>query len=204
MHKNKKNILTVTSVALSVAILTVCSWISIPLGPVPFTMQTFAIFLIAGLFGWKMGLSSVVIYILLGAIGIPVFSGFKGGVAALLGPTGGYIIGFIATALIIALFKSFKKGSTLLMAVGMVLGLAVCYAFGSVWFYYVYTNGGNEITMLGVLSLCVIPFLIPDLVKLVIAVIIVNRVSVPLRKIGFDFEALEKSAKSNEKASVSN
>lgn len=199
MQKNKQNILTITSVALSVAILTVCSWINIPLGPVPFTLQTFAIFVIAGLFNWRMSLSSVVIYILLGAVGVPVFAGFKSGVSALLGVTGGYIIGFIATVLIIALFKAIKKGSYPLMAVGMVLGLAVCYAFGTVWFYYVYTNGGSEITLLSVLSLCVFPFLIPDLAKLVLAVVIVNRLAVPLKKIGFDFDALgrrkaEKSA----------
>lgn len=184
MESRKSNILNLTFVALSVAMLAVCSWISIPaLGPfVPFTLQTFAVFLIAGLFNWKMSLTSVVVYILLGVVGVPVFSGFKGGLYALLGPTGGYIVGFLFCVLIISLFKYIGKESVLSLVVGMIVGLAVCYAFGTVWFYFV---TGQSKGIFAILSLCVFPFLIPDAVKMVLAVILVNRLQIPLKKIGF-------------------
>lgn len=189
MKNNHSAILNLTVVAMSVALLTVCSWISIPaLGPlVPFTLQTFAIFVIGGLFDLKSSLSSIVVYMLLGAVGVPVFSGFKSGFAALVGSTGGYIVGFVFTILIIQLFKHMKKESYLFMTIGMVIGLAVCYAFGTAWFYYVYTTGGNSTTVGGVLAICVFPFLIPDTLKIALAVFVVNRLQIPLRKIGFSF-----------------
>ncbi len=189
MKNNHSAILNLTVVAMSVALLTVCSWISIPaLGPlVPFTLQTFAIFVIGGLFDLKCSLSSVVVYMLLGAVGVPVFAGFKSGFSALVGSTGGYIVGFVFTILIIQLFKHLKKESYLFMTIGMVIGLAVCYAFGTAWFYYVYTGGGNSTTVGGVLAMCVFPFLIPDALKIALAVFVVNRLQIPLRKMGFSF-----------------
>ncbi len=189
MKNNHSAILNLTVVAMSVALLTVCSWISIPaLGPfVPFTLQTFAIFVIGGLFDLKCSLSSVVVYMLLGAVGVPVFAGFKSGFSALVGSTGGYIVGFVFTILIIQLFKHLKKESYLFMTIGIVIGLAVCYAFGTAWFYYVYTGGGNSTTVGGVLAMCVFPFLIPDALKIALAVFVVNRLQIPLRKMGFSF-----------------
>ena len=83
-----------TYVALGVAVVTVCAWISIPVGDVPFTLQTLAVAAIGGIIGWKKGLLTILIYILLGLIVVPVFAGFKSGVPALMGATGGYIFGF--------------------------------------------------------------------------------------------------------------
>ncbi len=80
-------------VGLGTAIVTVCAWISIPIGTVPFTLQTFAVAAVGGLLGWKRGSLSVLAYLLLGLVGVPVFAGFKAGLAALMGPTGGYILG---------------------------------------------------------------------------------------------------------------
>lgn len=189
MKNNHSAILNLTVVAMSVALLTICSWISIPaLGPlVPFTLQTFAIFVIGGLLDFKSSMSSIVVYMLLGAVGVPVFSGFKSGFAALMGSTGGYIVGFVFTILIIQLFKHLKKESYLFMTIGMVIGMAVCYAFGTAWFYYVYTAGGSSTTIGGVFAICVFPFLLPDALKIALAVFVVNRLQIPLKKIGFSF-----------------
>lgn len=94
-----------TYVALGVAVVTVCAWISIPVGDVPFTLQTLAVAAIGGILGWKKGLLTILIYILLGLVGVPVFAGFKSGVPALMGATGGYIFGFAFAVVISGLAK---------------------------------------------------------------------------------------------------
>lgn len=196
----KSNVLFITTTALSAALLTVCSWISVPaFGPfVPFTMQTFAVFLIAGLFDLRCSVSAVLAYILLGAAGVPVFSGFKSGLGAIMGATGGYIIGFVFTVLIIEAFKKMKPGSIVVLIAGMILGLAVCYAFGTGWFYFVFSGSGEVKSIGAILSMCVMPFLIPDAVKLTLAVILVDRLSLPLAKIGIETKACRMSkAKDN-------
>ena len=161
-------------IGLCAALIAVCSQIQIP-AAVPFTLQTFAIFLACGLLGGKRGTVSVLIYILLGAVGLPVFAGFKGGIGALLGTTGGYIIGFIFTALIMWLFeKSFGK-KMIPLAISMVCGLIICYAFGTAWFIYVYTNTKEPVGILTALSWCVFPFIIPDMIKIALALALTSR-----------------------------
>ncbi len=175
----KKNFLTVQDMALMavfVALMAVCSWISIPIGPVPFTLQTFAVFATAGLLGTKRGTIAVVVYILLGLVGAPVFSQFTAGPGVLAGPTGGYIIGFIFTALIIGvitdLFQKSKPWSNIIMMViAMILGDIVCFVIGTIQFMYVAGTGLAES-----LTLCVIPYIIPDMIKIVVATIIVDRI----------------------------
>ena len=98
--KRKLTARDISYIAMGVALIALCSWLSVPM-TVPFTMQTFAVCLIAALFGLRGGLWTVVCYLLLGAAGAPVFAGFGGGFAALLGPTGGYLLGFVFTALIV-------------------------------------------------------------------------------------------------------
>ena len=111
--------------ALFVAVMAVCSWISIP-ATVPFTLQTFGVFLSVGLLGGKRGSLAVLVYLLLGAVGLPVFSGFTGGIGHLLGPTGGYIIGFIFSALLMWLAERLFGKSVAVLAVSMIAGLIVC------------------------------------------------------------------------------
>lgn len=177
-------------IGLFAALIAVCAQIQIP-AAVPFTLQTFAIFLAAGLLGGKRGTVSVVIYILLGMVGLPVFAGFKGGIAALLGTTGGYIIGFIFSALLMwALEKPVsslfgketgadsKKNIFRKMAgpaISMILGLIVCYIFGTAWFVIVYTNTKEPIGILTALGWCVFPFIIPDLIKIALALVLTLR-----------------------------
>ena len=115
------------------------------------------------------------VYLLLGAVGLPVFSGFRGGLGALLGTTGGYILGFLALALVYWLVTALLGERLPAMAVAMVLGLVLCYAFGTFWFLTVYTGGSGE-TLLGALTLCVFPYVLPDLGKIFLALVLVSRV----------------------------
>ena len=133
-------------IGMFVALMAICSWINIPM-TVPFTLQTFAVFAAVAMLGLWRGTVAVLVYIILGAIGVPVFAGFSGGFGALLGQTGGYIIGFIFTALISGgMMKAFGKKIPV-MIIAMVLGLIACYAFGTVWFMYVYgqANGARGV-----------------------------------------------------------
>ncbi len=186
-QKINSNVLTISVVGLSAALIAVCSWISIPLGAVPITLQTFAVFTIAALFDLKIGLMSITSYLLLGAVGVPVFANFKSGISVLKGPTGGYLIGFLLSAVIIGLFKKIEVKPKLFLVVGMIFGLIVCYAFGTAWFYFVYSGDGEKMGVLRILSLCVVPFIIPDMIKITAAFVLVRRLKVPLEKIGFKY-----------------
>ncbi|MCD7836026.1 MAG: biotin transporter BioY [Lachnospiraceae bacterium] len=168
---NKFKTLDIVYIAIFAALIAVCSWISIPMA-VPFTLQTFGVFLAVYLLGGKRGTISVLVYILLGAVGLPVFAGFKGGIGALLGSTGGYIIGFLFSALIMWAFEKLFGKKLWVYALSMLLGLIVCYAFGTVWFMVVYARSNDAVSLITVLGWCVFPFIIPDLVKIALALII--------------------------------
>ena len=173
-RKTALSINDITLIALFTAVIAVCSWISIP-AAVPFTLQTFAVFLTAGLLGGKRGTITVIVYILLGAVGVPVFSGFTGGIGHLLGPTGGYIIGFIFSALVMWFAEKRFGRSLRVLAASMVIGLIVCYAFGTAWFMAVYTKESGTIGLMTALGWCVFPYIIPDAVKIAVAVLLCRR-----------------------------
>ncbi|WP_298483674.1 biotin transporter BioY [uncultured Ruminococcus sp.] len=162
-------------IALFAAIMAVCSWIQIPM-TVPFTLQTFAIFCALGTLGGKSGSISVLVYIVLGAVGVPVFAGFSGGMGVLMGTTGGYIIGFLFTALLYWAITHFFGEKLPVMIIAMVLGLLVCYAFGTAWFMIVYANANGAVGLITALGWCVFPFIIPDLVKIALAILIAKRI----------------------------
>lgn len=172
-EKKKFKTIDLVYVGLSAALIAVCAWITIPL-TVPITLQTMGVCLVASLFGAKRGTFATVIYILLGAIGVPVFSGFKAGAGVLLGSTGGYIIGFIFTAIIVGLVSD-KTNKLWALVVSMVVGILVCYVFGTAWFAVVYAKTSEPAPLATILGWCVFPFLIPDAVKIVIAGILTNR-----------------------------
>lgn len=147
-----------TRAALFSALTAICAWISIPVADIGFTMQTFGVFLTLGVLGGKWGTVSILIYLLLGAVGMPVFSGFRGGMGMLLGVTGGYLWGFLFSGLTYWLLERFGK------LPAMIAAMAVCYLCGSIWFH-IYAGGGIGLILLR----CVVPFLIPDGLKILLA-----------------------------------
>lgn len=144
--------------SLFAALLAVCAWLCVPVGDIAITLQTFGVALALLLLGGKWGTVSIGIYLLLGAVGLPVFGGFRGGIGALAGVTGGFLWGFLVCGL---LYWSLERTGKL---PAMVAGLLACYACGCFWFY-LYTGGGLGLILLR----CVLPFLIPDAVKLWLA-----------------------------------
>lgn len=167
-NKTHHKIQSMAYIALFAVLTAICSWISIPT-MIPFTLQTFAVFLAVGVLGGKRGTLAVVVYILLGAVGVPVFAGFQGGLGILLGNTGGYIIGFLFTALLMWGMEVLLGRKLWVLAVSMVLGLIVCYAFGTAWFMVVYARNTAAVGLATALGWCVIPYIIPDLVKIALA-----------------------------------
>ena len=151
-------------ISLCAIILAICSWITIP-GVVPFTLGTFGVYLVTLLLGGKRGTIAVMIYILLGIIGLPVFSGFRGGIAVLLGNTGGYVAGYILMSLIMWMMEKWAVKNKGIQLLSMMLGLVACYACGTVWFMGVYADVTGRSGVLAVLSWCVFPYIIPDLLK---------------------------------------
>ena len=170
-------------IALFAVLMAVCAWITVPLPKplVQFTLQTFAMFMALTTLGGRRGLYAMVVYLLLGAVGVPVFSGFRGGLGVLLDTTGGYIIGFAAAALVYWLLTA-KLGDSLPVKIAAcVLGLAVCYVFGTIWFMVVYARSTGPVGVMTALGWCVFPYVIPDLLKLVLAVTLSQRIKGFLR-----------------------
>ena len=157
--------------ALMTAVTCILAPLSIPIGPVPISLTNFAIYLSLYLLDWKKGTISYILYLLLGLVGLPVFSGFTGGIGKLAGPTGGYLIGFIFLALIAGFFIDGividKFSQRWIQILGMIVGTAICYAFGTAWFCI---QAGYTVS--AALAVCVIPFIPADLIKMVIAMII--------------------------------
>ena len=166
----KSNISDIVIIGFFVAVIAVCSQIVIPFGQIPFTLQTVGVFLSASLLGARRATCSVFVYILLGAVGLPVFFFFSGGLRFLLGPTRGYIIGFLFTAFVVG-FITEKLGKTVgVLALSMTIGILLCYAFGTAWFCVIMKKD----VLYGLLC-CVVPYIIPDIVKIVATIFITQR-----------------------------
>jgi len=167
---NKINTRDIAYIAIFTALMAVCSWIAIPTPTrIDFTMQILGLFLLLGTLGGKRGTLAVTAYLLLGAVGVPVFSGFSGGIGALLSPSGGYLIGYFFTALLMWGLEKILGTRTWALGVSMFLGLIVCYTFGTAWFMIVYPMGGEAVSLVTALSWCVLPYLPFDLIKLAAA-----------------------------------
>ena len=156
-------------IALMTAVTCVLGPLSIPLpfSPVPISLTNFAIFLAIFVLGMKNGTISFIIYLLLGAVGVPVFSSFRGGLQVLAGPTGGYLIGFIFLALIMGFALDHFDRKLVPTIIGMIIGMVVCYAFGTVWLAKLLSLSFKEGLMMGV-----IPYLPGDAAKIIIAAIV--------------------------------
>ncbi|MBQ6552948.1 MAG: biotin transporter BioY [Clostridia bacterium] len=168
MALTERRIKGAVEIALAAVLITVCSWITVPIPSVPFTLQIFGVYAAIFTLGGLKGTLSVALYIALGLVGVPVFSGFKPGLPALLGPTGGYIWGFLLSALFCWLAEAvlIKKPTALKTLAAAFASLLLCYAFGTGWFVYVYTRNTGGIGVWTALTLCVLPYIIPDVLKI--------------------------------------
>ena len=158
----KMKTIDIAFIAMFSAILAVCSWISIP-AAVPFTLQTFGVFLAVGVLGGKRGTLTVLTYILMGMIGVPVFAGFSGG------------IGFLFSAIVMWLMECLLGKKKWVLILSMIFGLLVCYLFGTIWFMFVYARSTGAIGMWTALTWCVIPYIIPDGIKIGLAFVMSMR-----------------------------
>ena len=161
----------ITMTALMAAVTCILAPLSIPIGPVPISFTNLAIYLSLYLLGWKKGTISYLIYLLIGLVGIPVFSGFTSGPGKLFGPTGGYLIGFIPLALIAGYFINHFHNKKALSFLGMILGTAVCYALGTTWLAIQAHMGFQAALMAGV-----VPFLPGDFIKMILALLIAPQI----------------------------
>ena len=152
--------------SLFAALTAVCAWISIPIPPVAFTLQTFAVLLSLGVLGGKWGTVSILLYLLLGMVGLPVFTGFQSGAAALPGPTGGFLWGFLLAGCVYWLLERLGR------LPAMIAAQLVSYLCGSLWFSYYAGNAGIAAAALT----CVVPYLIPDAAKLALAYTMAARI----------------------------
>lgn len=170
---NKTNTYKMILCALFAALTAVFSQIVLPIGPVPINLATFAVFCAAALLGSKIGTLSLIIWAALGVVGVPVFSMFRSGLGTLLGPTGGYIIGFIpATFITGLLIEKFNRSNKIqLYIVSMLVGSLICYIMGTAWFMY---SLGRALW--DSLMICVIPFLPGDIIKIIAAAMISKRI----------------------------
>ena len=151
-------------IALMTALMCILGPMSIPIGAIPISFTNLVIYITAYLLGTKFGAISYCIYLLIGMVGIPVFSGFSGGPAKLAGPTGGYLIGFLFIAIISGIFIQKGHGKNAISILGMILGTLVAYIFGTIWFVI-----QAECTVMYALTVCVFPFLIADGIKIIVA-----------------------------------
>ncbi|MFI3231261.1 MAG: biotin transporter BioY [bacterium] len=176
----KFNTKDISEIAIFTTLLVICTWINVPM-LVPFTMQTFAVFLSLLILGGRKALLVVSTYILIGASGLPVFAGFRGGVFVLFGLTGGFIIGFIFQCLVYSCVTKFLGEKLYIKVVALLVGLLVCYVVGAYWFVNVYnltiSNGleGN-LSFNQAFMLYVAPYIIPDLLKLFLAIRIYSKI----------------------------
>ena len=161
-------------IGIFAALIAICSWISIPTA-VPFTLQTFGVFMAVEILGGKRGTLAVLVYLLLGAAGLPVFAGFTGGMGIITGSTGGYIVGFLLGAVVMWAMEALLPKHPAVSVLSMLVGLLVCYALGTVWFMVVYSRNNGAVGLMAVLGWCVFPFIIPDLIKIALAWILSRR-----------------------------
>ena len=167
---NSSKLRTLVQMSLFVGLMVICSWITVPFS-VPFTLQTFAIFLAAGVLGGKKALAVVAVYILLGALGVPVFSGGRAGIGALFDVTGGYINGFLPCAYLSGILCE-KTKRPIFVGLSMLAGLLCVYICGALWIYFNFSGVSHLRGFLPVLSSAMFPYIVPDMVKIFLAVLV--------------------------------
>ena len=176
INKTSIPVKSMVYVALFTAVLCAVSPFSIAIGPIPLSFATLAIYLAAGTLGWKYGTASVIIYVMLGAFGLPVFSGFGAGFSKIAGPTGGFIVGYLPLALATGISANHIGKNRWLLIPGMAIGTLLLYTCGVAWFML-----QTRASLAAALMACVVPFLIGDTIKIIIAFIVAPQLRAALR-----------------------
>lgn len=179
-HTRNTHTTMLTLIGLMTAVICILGPLSIPIpvSPVPISLTNFAIYITLYILGMKNGTISCIIYLLLGAVGIPVFSSFSGGLGKLAGPTGGYLVGFIFLALIQGFLMEHFPGKNIPAIIGMTIGTAVCYLFGTIWL-----AAQMDLSFFSALGIGVIPYLPGDAVKVILSAIIGPKLQNAVRRI---------------------
>lgn len=167
LEKSQFDIGQIAVIGVMTAVMCVLAPFSLPIGPVPISLTNFAIYIAIYVLGTKRATISYLIYLLIGFVGVPVFSGFTSGPEKLLGPTGGYLIGFLPMLIIAGICIDRFTRKSYLCVLGMVVGTAVCYAFGTGWLAY-----SASMTFKAALFAGVIPFIVGDLIKIIVSAIV--------------------------------
>lgn len=175
----KQKVYQLTTCALMTALMCILGPMSIPIGPIPVSLTNFIIFLSVYLLGMKGGTISYLVYLLLGAVGVPVFSGYQGGLAKLTGPTGGFLIGFIFTALIAGFVMERFHYHTIITIIGMMAAMVVAYPCCVVWFVF-----QMQCDIWYALTTCVFPFIFIDIIKILVVTVMGKAIRNALAKAG--------------------
>lgn len=161
-------------------LIIICAQIRIP-SPVPFTLQTFGVFCTFGIIGARRGVYSVLIYLLLGLFGMPVFSGFNAGAGVVFGATGGFLIGFLLAAPAYGLGVKLLGNSFPAKIAAMFLGQTACYLVGTAWYMLVYLRETGRENFFASVKFCVLPFLVIDILKIISAAVVSGKVCARLK-----------------------
>ena len=175
MQKKKFTLTQLIFMALMAAVMCIAGPLAVPIGPVPITLTNLVIYIAVGVLGTAQGTISYCLYLLLGMVGLPVFSGYAGGLGKLAGPTGGYLIGFIAMALIGGIVMEVSHRKLIPTLIGWFIGTAVDYLLGTLWFMFV-----TKMNLSASLMMCVVPFIPGDLIKIVLAYCLSKKIKVKL------------------------
>ena len=160
--------------ALCTALFVVCSWIVVPISP-PITLQALAVFVSVGVFGAKLSLTAYIVYLILGMLGLPVFAGFNGGIHVFVGPTGGFLIGFLFAIPLCGFMIRILGRRTVFLALSMSSGLIITYICGTVHYAVIWIDGPLITSVSAATLQCVVPFILPDILKIIAAVCITVR-----------------------------
>jgi len=182
--KNKTNVYLMAMTAVMAALIAAISPFAIPIGPISITLCTLALYFSPYILGWKGASAATLVYILLGMIGMPVFSKFQAGLGVLMGPTGGYILGYVPMVVLVGLTIRLAPRNRVLQFLGMAAATAVLYAFGTVWYMIL---SGNDLAF--AMKWCVLPFIPGDLVKMAVALTVGPELRNRLERAGIHVES---------------
>lgn len=183
MKKASRSVYSICVIAMCVAVMSLCSWISIPL-PVSFTLQTLAVFLISACFPPSISVSAMLAYLLLGLMGAPIFSGFGAGPATLFGISGGFLLSFPLCALFISLAVRGKPPFSVRFFAISALAALFSYLCGCMWYVFVFTSG-TPADIVAALTLCVLPFIIPDALKIFVCALVIKKLEPFLQRLPY-------------------